>query len=331
MTVSLTSISAVVIAAAVTLQAQQAPTSTRQHTFRGRVERVDARAGTLIVNGENVEGWMAAMTMTYRAQPPDVLREINAGDVITATVYDGNFSTLFNVRVDRAASAAAGGELPPVTYVCPTPGEESFLDDKPGTCPGSGSALIPVRIVTAYSCLRNPAFILDRPGRCPTDRTELVPITASMYFTCSRFPGVREMDAGTCTDGSARVKAFERRAHGDHNPRHGGAVYMSENQWVHIEGTFVEPNVFRVYVYDEMTRPMMVSGMIGRVIMADSAGREVGSFMPLAPGNSPDGSTMEAPLPRTTFPFNMRLYMTFRATDREQVFDFTFQDYSKEP
>ena len=42
-------------------------------------------------------------------------------------------------------------------------------------------------------------------------------------------------------------------------------------------------------------------------------------------------SQFEAQLPRTSFPFNVKLFMTFKAGDREQVFDFTFRKYSVSP
>jgi Cu/Ag efflux protein CusF len=70
-----------------------------EHVFRGKVEQVDTKAKTLTVNGENVEGWMAAMTMTYSADKPDVYDKVKAGDQITAKVYDGDFSTLHDVQV----------------------------------------------------------------------------------------------------------------------------------------------------------------------------------------------------------------------------------------
>ena len=71
----------------------------KEHTFRGTVEKVDTKAKLLTVNGENVEGWMAAMTMNYAVDKADVLDKVKAGDQITAKVYDGDFKTLYDVQV----------------------------------------------------------------------------------------------------------------------------------------------------------------------------------------------------------------------------------------
>src|SRR5215510_226863 len=100
-----------------------------QHTFRGKVEQVNSQAGTVIVNGENVEGWMAAMTMTYKVDAPAVLKTVKAGDTITATVYDGDFAMLHNVKVESSVGA---NDVVPISYVCLSPGEESYVDDKAG-------------------------------------------------------------------------------------------------------------------------------------------------------------------------------------------------------
>jgi len=71
----------------------------KAHQFRGKVEKVDAKAKTLTVNGENVEGWMAAMTMLYKVDNADILKTVKVGDQITAKVYDGDVSTLYEVQV----------------------------------------------------------------------------------------------------------------------------------------------------------------------------------------------------------------------------------------
>jgi Cu/Ag efflux protein CusF len=80
-----------------TLSAQEG--GKKEHTFLGKVEKVDAKTKMLTVNGENVQGWMGAMTMSYAVDKEDVLSKVKAGDQITAKVYDGDFKTLHDVQV----------------------------------------------------------------------------------------------------------------------------------------------------------------------------------------------------------------------------------------
>lgn len=309
-----------------------AQTGKKAHVFTGVVDSINPGTHTLSVKGDAVQGWMPAMTMTYRVDKPEVLRTLRAGDRIEATVYDGDFMTLHAVRVAAThAVTASRAALPPISYACPSPGEESVIEDKPGRCPRSGTALVPVRLAIAYSCLKVTLFIRDEPGVCPVDKTPLVPITASLYFTCKGDPKVHELTPGTCADGSDRVKAYDRIPHGDHNPRHGGSFFMASDQWHHIEGTFVPPGIFRVYFYDDLSRPMSPRGFTGRVAKTDIAGTEAVPATPLVMARSKDGNTMESRLRNTSFPVSVALHLKFGPDDKEQVFDFTFAEYSKEP
>lgn len=70
----------------------------KAYTFHGKVDAVDQKAATLTVNGEEVKGWMGAMTMDYKVDNAAVLKTVKPGDAITATVYDGDL-VLHKVQV----------------------------------------------------------------------------------------------------------------------------------------------------------------------------------------------------------------------------------------
>jgi Cu/Ag efflux protein CusF len=81
------------------LSAAHAQPKGKAYAFRGKVEKIDTKAKTLTVNGENVQGWMSAMTMTYSPDKEDVVTHVKVGDEITAKVYEGDFKTLYDVQV----------------------------------------------------------------------------------------------------------------------------------------------------------------------------------------------------------------------------------------
>ena len=68
----------------------------KSHTLAGKVEGV--QSDRLTVNHGKVEGYMDAMTMPYKVDKPDILKNVKVGDQITATVYDGDY-TLYDVKV----------------------------------------------------------------------------------------------------------------------------------------------------------------------------------------------------------------------------------------
>ena len=79
--------------------AAQQSTTGKEHVLRGKVEQIDAAGKLMSVNNENVEGWMPPMTMSYKADNADIFSQVKVGDQITATVYDGDFTTLHNVQI----------------------------------------------------------------------------------------------------------------------------------------------------------------------------------------------------------------------------------------
>jgi Cu/Ag efflux protein CusF len=76
----------------------QAAPEKKSYTFHGKVEAVDENTKSLKVNGEEVKGWMAAMTMDYKVDDNSTLKKVKAGDQIMATVYDGDL-VLHKVQV----------------------------------------------------------------------------------------------------------------------------------------------------------------------------------------------------------------------------------------
>jgi len=84
-----------------TATAQQA--KGKSHTLEGEV--MGKQTDRVVVNHGKVEGYMDAMTMSYKVDKPDVLKTVKVGDRVSATVYDGDF-TLYELHVTKAASKA---------------------------------------------------------------------------------------------------------------------------------------------------------------------------------------------------------------------------------
>jgi protein SCO1/2 len=79
-------------------------TAKRYH-LKGKVVSVDKRANMVNVDGEDIPGFMGAMTMPYQVKPAGELDKLSAGDAITAdvVVQDDN-SWLENVVVSGKAA-----------------------------------------------------------------------------------------------------------------------------------------------------------------------------------------------------------------------------------
>jgi Cu/Ag efflux protein CusF len=78
------------------------PQLKRNTSLKVKVEKIDVPNKTFTVNGQKVEGWMDAMTMSYAPDKEDVLKKLKVGDQITAKVYDGDFRTLHDVQIVAA-------------------------------------------------------------------------------------------------------------------------------------------------------------------------------------------------------------------------------------
>lgn len=223
-------------------------------------------------------------------------------------------------------STSTGTQLQiPESYICPMHGD--ILEDKAGSCPICKMELEPVRIEQAWSCPGNTARIFDKPGKCPMSPTrDLVPITVAHFYECKDVTK-RFADPGKCADGSARIERREVRAHGDHNPRHNGLFYMAEDQWHHLEGTYPSAGLFRVYIYDNFTKPISPSEFSGRVDRKENGQVVDGAPLVL----SKDRQTLEARLKPSAAPVDLEAFIKFNKSTREQPFSFPFKTLTTEP
>jgi hypothetical protein len=255
----------------------------------------------------------------------------------------------------RASGAAprqapASAALPPILMTCPH--HPDVLETKPGTCPVCKLPLVPVRLDSAWMCPVHTTVTESTAGTCRMCGRQLVPVTVSLTWTCptdrrapsprgsSTNPDVQTteyLEPGSCADGSPRVLHRALRAHGNHNPQHGGQFFMAPDNWHHLEGVYPSARVFRLYLYDDYARPLpaaTVNLVQARVVTKEAVDRatrrtkEIAAF-PLKP--VPNRPYLEARIDPLPLPAEMSAKVRFGREQTEYRFDFTFTALSKEP
>ena len=225
----------------------------------------------------------------------------------------------------QTAKPADSQKLPPISYVCPMAGDEDVIEDKAGKCRKCGMTLVPVRLDSVWTCPVHAAVIKDKAGKCPLDGRDLEHVTMSVSWTCPN-TNVNAINPGKCADGSPMVKKFTARAHGNHNPQHGGLFFMAPDNWHHLEGTYPRAGLFRMYLYDDFTKPLardQVRKTAGRIITKS------GASIPLVAVQN--GRYLEATIANAQLPLEVAAKVKFKAESPEHHFDFAFPTYSKEP
>jgi len=232
-----------------------------------------------------------------------------------------------NARAQGAKPAAQLESVPPLSYTCPMHPE--IVDDKKGTCPICKMDLVGIRLDSVWTCGTRPLAVIEsKPGRCPIDGTPLVQVTASVTWTC---PGSdkESLSPGTCADGSPMHKKFAPRAHGNHNPQHGGQFFMAADNWHHLEGTYLPSGVFRMHFYDDFTKPLPLAQM--RTIKAEVVVKDPKSGQEKSVPLVRSGRYMQATVGKLPLPAPMYAHVQFKPDGPHNRFDFTFESYSKEP
>jgi hypothetical protein len=225
------------------------------------------------------------------------------------------------------ALASQAERLAPISYTCPMHPE--ILEDKKGICPICKMDLVPIRLDSVWTCATRPlAVIQDGPGRCPIDGTALVQVRAAVSWSCPG-GGQESVSPGPCPDGSPMQKKYASRAHGNHNPQHGGLFFMASDNTHHLEGAYLSSGVFRMYFYDEFTKPQKLADMRG--IKATLMVKEVRTGKDTTYSLVRSGRYLRAAIGKLPLPVEMYANVKFTPGGKDNRFDFTFPAYSKEP
>ena len=126
-------------------------------------------------------------------------------------------------------------------------------------------------------------------------------------------------------------------AHMDHSPQHGGTVFMAPDSFHHIEGTFPEPGLFRLYATDNYREPVDVSGWTGRAVTLEEYDEATDEFVEIRAFDlfpSPDGAFLEALIPTSDpnyeAPAEFAAKVIFQEDFPAERFDFIFASLTTE-
>jgi len=236
----------------------------------------------------------------------------------------------------QQAAKPPADTLPPLSYVCTMAGDEDVIEDKPGLCRKCGMELKPIRLDSVWTCATRPLLVVEsKPGKCPVDGTPLVQVTAAVSWTCADQPSLEKLEPGTCANGAPMVKRYAARAHGNHNPQHGGQFFMAPDNWHHVEGAYLSTGVFRLYLYDDFTKPLpltQVRDVAARIVTKQTFDATTKTTKELAAAPLVrNGRFLEARIGKLALPAQMTAKITFKKGGSEHVFDFAFEGFSKEP
>src|SRR5688572_10250788 len=229
---------------------------------------------------------------------------------------------------------APAAQLPDISWTCPM--HPDVLEPKKGACNICGMDLEPVRLVLMYTCPVHAVIEQSKPGKCRICARDLVQKTAALTFTCARNRNMSQLEPGKCPDGSVMIPRYTARAHGDHNPKHGGIFFMAPDNWHHLEGTYPAAGRFRVYVYDDYSKPLSPAKarqVRGRVVTKVAFDPKTGTTRELA--SIPlvlarNGAFFEARLDPLPMPAKVTAKIAFTSDDKESRFDFAFANYSRD-
>ncbi len=226
---------------------------------------------------------------------------------------------LFSVALPAAAQNLTDAYT---VWLCPM--HRDHQSHAEGDCPVCGMALVRRTLVTRYVCLgEEEGFVAEKPGICPETAEPLVPTTREVVWVCPGDSAEEQVEPGVCSDGSPAAMETRVAEHGDHNPRHGGVLFMAPDGVHHLEGT-LEDGQFRLYFYDSFTRPIDPRPFVAEVVEADGMGVPLGEPAPLDAAPEADGFLGAEVGRDRSGRSSFTAFVTFPGRDASDRFDFVF-------
>ena len=143
---------------------------------------------------------------------------------------------------------------------------------------------------------------------------------------------LQEQGSGQVPAAGSVPATAEKGAHMDHKSKHGGTFFMSLDNAHHLEGVLLPPGTFRVYLYDDHTKPLKAEQTrlaSGTVQVGDS---DDAPKIDLAPGKKKE--TLEANLGAgVKFPVSLTLLLHLPGMTpdaKPEVFNFDFKQFTDE-
>ncbi len=196
-------------------------------------------------------------------------------------------------------------------WLCPVHRDEQSVG--PDNCPIGGREMVKRILVSSYSCPMHQNIDEDHEGKCPICKMNLAPTTRELQWFCPDNPEILSAEPGNCPDGSSMHIRSIPMAHGDHNAKHGGILFMAPNGYNHLEGTLDEEGTFRLYLYNDFTKPIDAAPFEARIDDAELAPVTDGEYL---------SASIGAP---ATYPAEHVVHVNFPGAEKDEArFDFIF-------
>jgi len=125
------------------------------------------------------------------------------------------------------------------------------------------------------------------------------------------------------------MKLQDILSHMDHTAKYGGIFFMAPDKMHHLEGTISEKGEFRIYFYDEYTKPILADKFTAEgKVRAKGADQE----LPLKMAMEPRKSFLVGSVDKSIkLPLSIKIFIDFKDGEKPQCFDFDFDEPSKMP